>query len=506
MLARLTRLPFFVLLMGAGALAMFGPAAFAFGLDLPTTGRAFLYAMILFLVLTLLIAIATSGYTARNAARSHLSALLAAFVALPLILAVPFHQAVFDTSFMNAWFEMVSSFTTTGATLYDNPFRLSPPLHLWRAEVGWLGGFLIWVTAVAILAPMNLGGFEVHAADAPGAGSRGFTQIARIADPSERLARFTFWLAPIYAGLTLVLALGLIAAGERPYVAVIHAMSTLSTSGITPLGGFYRAEAGFAGEVLVLLFMVFAMSRQTFSRGIRGEARGRLWQDPEIRMAFGLIAAVTVFLFIRHFVGTIEGASAGGFGGAMRALWGGLFTVTSFLTTTGFESAEWLDATDWSGLGTPGLILVGLSLIGGGIATTAGGVKLLRVFALLKHGERELERLVHPSSLAGGGPAARQIRRQGAYVAWIFFMLFTISVVGVMVALALTGVQFETAMVLSVAALSTTGPLAAIAGEDPISFAGIPDGAKMILAAAMVLGRLEALAIIALFNPELWRS
>ncbi len=506
MLARLTRLPFFVLLMGAGAMAMFVPAAYAFSINLPTTGRAFLFAMVLFLVLTLLLGIATSGYTPRNAARSHLTALLAAFIALPLMLAVPFHQAVYDTSFMNAWFEMVSSFTTTGATLYDNPFRLTPPLHLWRAEVAWLGGFLVWVTAVAILAPMNLGGFEVHAADAPGAGARGFTQISRIADPSERLARFSFWLAPIYGGLTFALAIGLILVGERPYVAVIHAMSTLSTSGITPLAGFYNAGSGFAGEVLVFLFMGFAITRLSFSRGLRGENQGRLWHDPEIRMAAGLVGAVTLFLFIRHFIGAIEGTSAAGFAGAMRALWGALFTVTSFLTTTGFESAEWLDATDWSGLGTPGLILVGLSLIGGGIATTAGGVKLLRVFALLKHGQRELERLIYPSSLAGGGRAARQIRRQGAYVAWIFFMLFTLSVVGVMVALALTGVQFETSMVLSVAALSTTGPLAAIAGEDPISFAGIPDGAKMILAGAMVLGRLEALAIIALFNPELWRS
>ncbi len=506
MLERLIRMPFFVLLMGAGALAMFVPAAYAFSLNLPSTGRTFLFAMILFGVLTLLLAIATAGYAPRNAARSHLTALLAAFLALPLMLAVPFHQAVYDTSFMNAWFEMVSSFTTTGATLYDNPYRLSAPLHLWRAEVAWLGGFLVWVMAVAILAPMNLGGFEVQAADAPGAGSRGFTQISRIADPSERLARFSLALAPIYGGLTLVLALGLIVAGERPYVAVIHAMSTLSTSGITPLSGFYNARSGFVGEVMVLAFMIFAISRLSFSRGLRGEDRGRLWDDAEIRMAAGLIGAVTAFLFIRHFVGALEGNSSAGLPSAMRALWGALFTVTSFLTTTGFESAEWLDATDWSGLGTPGLILVGLSLIGGGIATTAGGVKLLRVFALLKHGQRELERLVHPSSLAGGGREARQIRRQGAYVAWIFFMLFTLSVVGVMVALALTGVQFETAMVLSVSALSTTGPLAAVAGEDPISFAGIPDEAKMILAAAMVLGRLEALAIIALFNPELWRS
>ena len=85
-------------------------------------------------------------------------------------------------------------------------------------------------------------------------------------------------------------------------------------------------------------------------------------------------------------------------------------------------------------------------------------------------------------------------------------MLFALSIAGVMVLLALTGVQFEVSMVLAVSALSTTGPLAIVAAESPIAFSGIPDIAKVILAMAMVLGRLETLAIIALFNPEIWRN
>ena len=85
-------------------------------------------------------------------------------------------------------------------------------------------------------------------------------------------------------------------------------------------------------------------------------------------------------------------------------------------------------------------------------------------------------------------------------------MLFALSIAGIMIALSLTGVQFETAMVLAVSALSTTGPLADVAAESPIAYSGIPDAAKMILAGAMVLGRLETLAIIALFNPEIWRT
>ena len=214
-----------------------------------------------------------------------------------------------------------------------------------------------------------------------------------------------------------------------------------------------------------------------------------------------------MLLFVRHWLAAPagEGDIEEGIVQGLRALWGAVFTVASFLTTTGFESRAWIGAAEWSGLTTPGLVLVGLAIIGGGIATTAGGVKLLRIYALFLHGKREVERLVHPNSVGGHGPEVRRIRREGAQIAWVFFMLFAMSIALVMVLLALTGVQFETAMVLGVSALSTTGPLALVAAETPISFAGIPEAAKMILGGAMVLGRLEALAIIALLNPEFWR-
>jgi trk system potassium uptake protein TrkH len=133
-------------------------------------------------------------------------------------------------------------------------------------------------------------------------------------------------------------------------------------------------------------------------------------------------------------------------------------------------------------------------------------VKLLRVYVLVRHGQRELERLVHPSSIGGSGGQARFLRREGAYVAWIFFMLFAIAIAVVMLALALTGLDFESALVLTIAALSTTGPLAGVAADTPLSYAVLPEAAKLILAATMVLGRLETLAIIALLNPEFWRS
>lgn len=506
--AWIQRLPLFVVLMGIGSIAMLVPAAHALAVRDHEVMRIFFYGFILFSMLTFVVGLATAGYEPKSVARSQLVALLAAFTCLPVMLAVPFYEAVGNSSFLNAWFEMVSSLTTTGATVYDNAGRLSPSLHLWRGLVGWLGGLIVWITAVSIFAPMNLGGFEVRATGSAGKGavSTEFTQISKVADPATRLMRYTLRLTPLYTAFTFLLWLGLVMVGELPYVALIHAMSVLSTSGITPVGGLFYAASGFWGEVIIFGFFVLAISRLSFSPGLLGEKDKGLRADPEFKMGLILILVVTALLFLRHFVAVIDGQVSTNVTQMFRAFWGTLFTITSFLTTTGFESRYWLSAGDWSGLHTPGLFLVGLSLIGGGVATTAGGVKLLRIYALYRHSERELQRLVHPNSVGGGGREARRIRKQGAYISWIFFMLFAMSIAVVMLALSLTGVQFETTLVLAISALSTTGPLAEIAAENPIAFSGIPDGAKIILAAAMVLGRLETLAIVALFNPEIWRN
>lgn len=512
MLARILALPFMVILLGLAGLAMLLPAVHALILEDRATALAFGGSAGLTLVLFALVGLATAGTEPERAARSHLLALAAFYAALPLVLAVPFVQAVPDTTFLNAYVEMVSATTTTGATLFDEPGRLAPSVHLWRALVGWLGGFFAWVTAIAILAPLNLGGFEVRGQGVAGqgaivAGQGGVTPtpITRVADPALRLQRFAARLFPTYTGLTLALWIGLIVAGDDGFVAFCHAMSVMATSGISPIGGLENAGSGMAGEALILLFFAFALSRLAFAPDAPGRRLSRLVSDPELRLGLFLIVAVTLALFLRHWAGAFEVDDEENLTLGLGTLWGGLFTVASFLTTTGFESAFWDEARDWSGLQTPGLILMGLALVGGGVATTAGGVKLLRVYALYMHGMREMERLVHPSSVGGSGALARHIRRQGAFVAWIFFMLFAISIAVVMAALALAGLGFDEALVFTLAALSTTGPLATAAAETPLSYAVLPGAAKLILSAAMVLGRLETLAVIALLNPDFWR-
>ncbi|MEX0287091.1 MAG: potassium transporter TrkG, partial [Paracoccaceae bacterium] len=176
------------------------------------------------------------------------------------------------------------------------------------------------------------------------------------------------------------------------------------------------------------------------------------------------------------------------------------------LPTAGFESANWNDPKQLWGRGTPGLTLVGWELSGGGVATSAGGVKLLRVFALYLNGGREIDRLIYPSSVSGAGGGNRRIQSDGAFIAWIFLMMFALTAAVFNLLLAAMGAGFEQAMVLTVAALSTTGPLIELATDISIRIVDLSAGAKLTMCAAMVIGRLETLAIIALITPSLWRD
>lgn len=506
MFARILKLPFMVILLGVAALPMFPVAVFAKLSRENHESRVFLYCGILLLILTVLIAIATDANRRRSVLKSHLLALAGAYLILPAVLAVPFYEAVKNTSYMNSYFEMLSSFTTTGATLFDDPERLSRSVHLWRATVGWFGGLFVWIIAIAILAPLNLGGFEVTARGGAGRTGHYFTQIAKGATPARRLAHHAGQLTPIYVGLTAALWVFLFLAGEEPFVAFCHAMSTLSTSGISPVGGLSGGSGTLIVEGLIFIFLFFSISRLTFAPETQSDSLVRLSGDPEFRMGLVCALVVPLLLFLRHWSGAFEFDDQENLQAALTALWGAVFTVLSFLSTTGFESTVWAESRNWSGLETPVLVLMGLAVTGGGVATTAGGVKLLRVFALYKHGVREMQKLIHPNSIGGHGSDARHLRRQGAYMAWIFFMLFALSVAMVMLALSLTGLDFETSMVFTISALSTTGPLATVATEIPLSYADLSEAAKLILGATMILGRLETLAIIALLNPDFWRS
>ena len=497
-MATLRQFPALVVLMLLGATLMLLPALHAARLENWPIARTFVDHALFFLLLGVILGLATMNRHPRVPVRYQLLTMLLAYILLPLMLAAPLVALVPGLGLGGGYFEMLSSLTTTGATLFDRPQLLPEPLHLWRALVGWMGGLLVLTTAFAILAPLNLGGFEISGRSSRREGGHGGTMD----EANRRVLRALKAITPIYGGMTAVLALVLIVAGDRPFVAVCHAMSTLSTSGISPVGGLDGAQSGRIGEIAIALFLLPAVSQRGF--GIRSRRRGPRLSDPQIQLMLISVLGITFVLFLRSFIGAVEIDRQDNLVAALQAIWGSFFTVLSFLTTTGFESQDWRTMQIRSDLPNPGTILLAVAVMGGGIATTAGGVKLLRLYALYRHGVREMDRLIHPSSLGRRGQGDQLIAPGGARIAFIFLMLFLIALALVMMALAATGLSFQRSLTLAVAGLTTTGP-AILTLHEGLGYAQLTGTAQAIFCVAMIVGRMEALVIIALFNPIYWR-
>ena len=450
-----------------------------------------------------MVAITARGRRGRGRPGLEFAALIITYLLLPVLAALPLIQLVPTILPGQAYFEMVSALTTTGLTMFPELGQLTPVLELWRSLVAWLGGFTILSAAFGIMAPLNIGGFEVRASFA---GTHGVDISSPEAiDPGGRFIRAALLVGPVYGALTLCLALILFSLGDPAFVALCHAMAVLSTSGLSPVGGLDGAASGWTGELLVLMFLLPAVTHRVYAIAPAESRVLELFDDPELNVALALALVLTLGLFLRHFSGAIDVGETTNLGEALRAFWGTLFTVVSFLTTLGFVSADWGAAQDWTGLPTSGLILLSIAMVGGGIATTAGGLKLLRFFALYKHGVRELERLVHPNSVGGYGRQARRIRREGAFIAWMFMMMFVLVNAMVVLALTLSGISYEAALVLGAAALTNTGPIVQFFEEAIGEMTALPIEARVVLELTMILGRVEVLAVIAVLNPEYWR-
>ena len=495
--------PLSVVILGLAGLLMIFPMLFAARVENWDIARVFLYHIIFAAMITIMFAIAFSGRQLDRRTARRLADILVAIITVPLILALPLHALLPQISLADHYFEMLSSLTTTGASFYPNPGNLPETVHLWRALVAWFGGGLMLVVALSMFQPAGLGGFEVYGAGEGGSYSAFYI---RRSDIRTRVLRYSIQIFPIYAGLTIVLAFLLAATGMRSFSAAIYAMGVLSTSGISHIGEPLILGSGLISEFLIFIALFAAVSRFTFQQDAEGRGWKNLKTDKEINLMLFIIALVPLALFLRHWSGALDVSQENDWRAALQAFWGSVFTVLSFLTTTGYESIHWSLAQNWSGFGASATVLVGLCAMGGGIATTAGGIKLLRVYALYKHGLRELQRLSYPSSVMGAGRKARAIRREGAYIAWVFFMLFIVSISALMLAYSATGVAFEDAILLSVSGLSTTGPLLSVASESGLTYADLDTSAKIVFALSMVLGRLEVLAVIAILAPNSWTN
>ncbi len=299
MWAHFRRYPLFVLILLLSSLAMLGPGAYAAKIQSFTVMQSFFSSALLGSILAIILGIAMMNRKTKNSARSYLLTILLTYALIPIFLAVPVVILVPSFGPFDGYFEMLSSLTTTGATLIDDPLAIAAPVHLWRATVGWLGGLMFLIIAFGVMEPMNIGGFEIRSLVA-GSGVVGAGD--KVDDASDRIVRYAGIIGPVYFGATALLALLLILSGDRALVATIHAMSTMATSGISSLSGMEYAGSGHIGEAFILCFLVFAISHRMFLSFTSRTSTGWILRDIELSLALILVLSATLTLIVHHWI------------------------------------------------------------------------------------------------------------------------------------------------------------------------------------------------------------
>lgn len=509
---RLWRFPICPLACLMYGMAMLVPMMFALVTGDERTARAFFLGLAVTGLAFGLTGLPFYGRTGVSSPRSALLSLIMFWVLAPMLGAVPLMVLQPHLGTVGAYFEMVSFTTTTTASQLDSLEKVQPAVLLWRVLSCWIGGFVTLTAGFAILEPLNLGGFEIERARDTSAPDgqmvrRALDRLIRDDQAElsvERTMRALKLITPLYVTTTGVITLFFLFSGSEPFAALAYAMGLVSTGAVTIDDGGFAAQGNFAVELIAFGALILVATRAGAMPGYETSFRSKPRREELTLLTVALLIA-TAALYMRHWIGAIELDQSRDPIASLRAIWGALFMSLSFLTTTGYESASWAAAREWTGLSNPGLILLGLATIGGGAATTAGGVKLLRIAVLFRHTSREIERLAHPHSVSRAGSGDVSARRQGVLLAWVFLMMFIASLTITALALSLTGLTFDQSMLSAVAALANIGAALEFGGGQEIAYSAMSENARLILCAAMVVGRVETLALVTLLNPRYWR-
>jgi trk system potassium uptake protein TrkH len=270
-------------------------------------------------------------------------------------------------------------------------------------------------------------------------------------------------------------------------------MSTVATFGIYLPG---EAARGYADEFVLLVVMMFALSRATFSGKIFIKNYFTLSFDREFRLGLAIIFCSTIIIFCLTLKTEFE------FWRSLRVAWGACFTSISFLTTTGLVS-EFLPS-DFITFIKANLILSALAMFGGGVATTAGGIKLLRIYILSIHCQSEVHHLLSPRQVITGQSVLKSKNYNNAMLACVFFMVFILSFALITLGLSLTGISINEAATFTLGTITNTGPIIDQLEAGSVPIIEFEFLAKIILMVSMVLGRIEVLALLALLNPDIY--
>ncbi|WP_244265742.1 TrkH family potassium uptake protein [Polycladidibacter hongkongensis] len=404
-----------------------------------------------------------------------------AWITLPALGALPFMGL--GIAYVDAFFESVSGFTTTGSTVLSGLDNLPPGLLVWRSLMQWMGGIGIVVMAIVLLPFLRIGGMQLFQTESSADGERIFSRSA------EQIQ----YIGLTYLGITVLCIFAYWASGMSIFDAFNHALTTVATGGYSThdksFGFFTNPVSGW----IAIVFMVLgSLPFVLVVQAARGQP-WRLWRDPQVRSFLWLIALVSLALTIYLGVSLQEPFS--------QALLKATFNVISVITGTGYAMGDY---TQW-GAPVIGLALL-LKFVGGCTGSTTGGIKIFRFLVFFGTVKAHLRRMVRPNRVISVSYGAARLTPELTFSVLAFLVVY-LGTVGILTLVLST---FHLDLVTAVSAAATSvgnvgpglGPVIGPAG----SFAPLPDAVKWILSAAMLLGRLELFTVLVLLDPDFWRK
>lgn len=405
----------------------------------------------------------------------------------PVLAAAPFLLSGTLETIPAALFEAVSGLTTSGGTAMVGLESLPRSIVFWRALLEWSGGAMTLLTVLLVLAPAGLGGTP----DQPLQMFESGATLGR-----KRLSIMFAKVMPVYLLMTLVCFIALAVVGLPAFDAFNLALSTLSTGGFTPRGGSLAIYGNWAAETVIGVFMLIGASSILWQRLILTNRWQLARRYREGVWILGMTGGFGLWFAAGFYMG-LDGPSGLSISESLRK---GLITAASLVSTTGMEVRE----GGFNAIALP--MLLSLVLLGGGGYSTAGGLKLFRTGALFAQANRELARLVHPHGIRPSRIGTQPYNIQIMKAAWSAFMAFLVSIALLALAVSWTGIDFDATLIAAVSAISNVGQLyeamRPVGGSWP-GYAEFSGWTQLVLAAGMLVGRLEILAFLALIGA-LW--
>ncbi len=464
------------------SLAMVLPAI-ADGVTANPHWRVFLAASVFTLFIGTCLVLAFRMREPRLSVRQAFVLTTVSWVVVAAFAALPFAFSDLNLSYSDAYFEAMSGLTTTGSTVIVGLDEAPPGILLWRALLQWLGGIGIIVTAIAILPMLRVGGMQLFHTESSDSSEKVLPRAAQLAGA----------IGMVYLGLTISNGIAYWAAGMTPFEAVCHAMTTIATGGFSTSDdslGHFRNDAieGIATVYMVLGSLPFVLYLQA--------ARGgwvALVRDTQVRWFFGLVLFALLSLAGWQMVAN-DAAATDAFREAA-------FNGISILTGTGYSTA---DFSAWGTFALPVFTL--LMFIGGCTGATTGGVKVFRIQVLASTSWVQIRQLIQPHGVFLSKFNRRPIPESVPPAVMGFFFLFMVSFGLIAMGLALMGLDYVTSISGAATAIANVGPgLGETIGPSG-TFQPLPEPAKWLLSAAMLLGRLELFTVLVLFVPRFWRD